>query len=55
MSLETLMNLRIWEHTVQKAGFIPAELFILTFIVRISLYKILYNSFLNNLRSFRNL
>jgi len=48
MQLEALMILRIWERTVQKAGFIPAELFILNFIVRISLYKILYNSFLNN-------
>jgi hypothetical protein len=48
MQLEALMYLRIWEHTVQNSGFILAELFILNFVVRISLYKILYNSFLNN-------
>jgi len=33
---------------VQKARFIPTELFSLNFIVRISVYKILSNSFLNN-------
>jgi len=48
MQLEALMKVKIWQHTVQKAGFNLAELFILNCIVRISLYKILYNSFLNN-------
>jgi len=47
MQLEALMKLKIWKYTVQKAGFILAELYILNFVVRISLYKILYNSFLN--------
>jgi hypothetical protein len=48
MKLKALIKLKIWEHTVQKAGIIPAELFILNFIVHISLYEILNNSFLNN-------
>jgi hypothetical protein len=48
MQLEALKNLRIWEHTVQKPGFFPAELFVLNFTIHISLHKIPYNSFLNN-------
>jgi len=48
MQLKALLKLKIWEHTVQKAGIIPAKLFILNFIVHISLYEILNNSFLNN-------